>query len=404
MDIPWRRKRQLSERMAKARDAKVQRLEDEHEGDPTETSSSDLDESINMPRVEIASDDECIESEKFVPGEFYREWVNCQTKYTIKILALLLMDTFRERFGLTDVAAATEAGKVVGYSERSIRTWHTEFYENEGEFEETLKGKHTRAHFLDDENCRKKALAWLHNRVYDKTQPAMTATIFANWVNSTLLPNTNLPPGFPECIAPRTARRWLHNLGFSPQPSKKGLYFDGHEREDVVEYRRIFLNKILALQSTHLPPPTCTSGQTEELIGNNEFEKRLVMIYHDESSFHANEGQTWQWAEEDKQMLRPKSHGRGLMISDFIEEHGGYLQLAEEEHEIAKISMPNIPKKAREIFKFGAQGDGYWNNELFIKQVKIAMSIAEFKYPKDQNTLLFLLIKALGTALMRMMH
>jgi len=151
--------------MAKARDAKIQRLEDEHEEDPTETSSSDLDESIIMLRVEIASDDECIESEKFVPGEFYREWVNCQTKYTIKILALLLMDTFRERFGLTDVAAATEAGKVVGYSERSIRTWHTEFYENEDEFEVTLKGKHTRAHFEDDENCRKKALAWLHNRV-----------------------------------------------------------------------------------------------------------------------------------------------------------------------------------------------------------------------------------------------
>ena len=75
------------------------------------------------------------------------------------------------------------------------------------------------------------------------------------------------------------------------------------------------------------------------MVGNDQYEKRLVMIYHDESSFHANEGQSWQWAEEDKQMLRPKSQGRGLMISDFIEEHGGYLQLAPDEHEIAKVSI-----------------------------------------------------------------
>ena len=77
----------------------------------SETVSSDL---INMQRLEILSDDECMESEKFIPEEFYREWINCQTKYTIKILSLILMDTFREQFGLTDIAAATEAEKVVG--------------------------------------------------------------------------------------------------------------------------------------------------------------------------------------------------------------------------------------------------------------------------------------------------
>ena len=40
--------------------------------------------------------------------------------YTIKVMSLILMDTFRSRFGLTDVAAATEAGLVVGYSEKSV--------------------------------------------------------------------------------------------------------------------------------------------------------------------------------------------------------------------------------------------------------------------------------------------
>ena len=91
----------------------------------------------------------------------------------------------------------------------------------------------------------------------------------------------------------------------------------------MVEYRKIYLCKIDILHFTHLPPPICSTGQTEEMLGNESSEKRLVLIYHDELSFHANEGQSWQWAEEDKLIIRPKSQGRGLMISGFIDEHGG---------------------------------------------------------------------------------
>ena len=48
------------------------------------------------------------------------------------------------------------------------------------------------------------------------------------------------------------------------------------------------------------------------------------------------------------------------------------------------------------VFKFGSQGDGYWNNELFINQVKSAISIAEFKYHKEQNTIMFLFYQSSG--------
>ena len=390
---PWSRKRTLKENAAMARASRHQRLQEEVH---VASESDDFNESFSLPRVEVLSDDECEDTVEFIPQEFYKEWIRCQSKYTIKIMALILMDTFRTRFGLTDVAAATEAGLVVGYNERSIRDWRKEFYDNEGEFHESLKGKYHRPYVLDDENCQKKALTWLHERAYDKDQPCMTAYSFANWVNLDLLPNSHLPPGFPQSITVRTARKWLHKLGFSPKSSKKGLYFDGHERGDVVEYRKLYLRKLEILQSTHLPPPACFSGQTEESIGNVSSEKRLVLIYHDESVFHANDAQSWQWAEEDKITIRPKSQGRGLMISDFIEEHGGYLQLTTEEHEVAKLSEPNLPLKARVVFKFGSQGDGYWNNELFINQVKSAISIAEFKYPKEQNTIMFLFDQSSG--------
>ena len=48
------------------------------------------------------------------------------------MLSLILMDTFTARFELTDVAAASESGHIVGYSERSVCTWRKEFYEMKG--------------------------------------------------------------------------------------------------------------------------------------------------------------------------------------------------------------------------------------------------------------------------------
>ena len=57
---------------------------------------------------------------------------------------------------------------------------------------------------------------------------------------------------------------------------------------------------------------------------------------------------------------------------------------------MAKLSRPDLPTAARVFFKFGAQGDGYWNNEHFISQVNTAIKIAEFKYPATSNTIVFL--------------
>lgn len=397
----WKRKQRYSASVSAARAAKQRKLQ--VDSDAMSASSSvdvPLNESLVLPRVEPEIDEQVdSEDEEFSEStaqEFYKEWIECQPKYTIKMMAVVLMDTFRKRFGLTDVAAAKEAGLVVGFNEKTIRGWRNNFYECKGEFSDSAQGKHNRPYVLDDEDCRKKALVWLRDNAYKKGQPNLTAATFAAWVNEDLLPNSHLPPGFPRWITPRTARKWLHDLGFHPQSYKKGMYFDGHEREDVVEYRKIYLRKLEILQLSHLPPPSCANGETQEVLGNADAQKRLVLIYHDESSFHANESQSWQWAEEDKLALRPKSQGRGLMVSDFIDEHSGFLCLSSEEHELAKLSQPNLPQTARILFKFGAQGDGYWNNEHFISQVETAIKIAEFKYPPSDNTLVFLFDQSSG--------
>jgi len=63
-------------------------------------------------------------------------------------------------------------------------------------------------------------------------------------------------------------------------------------------------------------------------IGNPEAIKCLVLIFHNESIFHANESQSVMWAEEGKAPIQPKSLWRGVMVSNFITEHDGLLMLS----------------------------------------------------------------------------
>ena len=172
-------------------------------------------------------------------NEVYKEWISCQFKDNVKMMAIILMDTFIKRFGLTNVSAATEAGLVVGYNEKTIQKWHADFYAFKGEFSASAQGKHTRPYVLDDETCRKKALSWLRGSAYQKGQPNMTAATFGSWVNTDLLPNSHLPPGFPCSIFNHTmyCSEMVTQPWVSPMQYRKGLYFDGHEQEDVTEYR-----------------------------------------------------------------------------------------------------------------------------------------------------------------------
>ena len=110
--------------------------------------------------------------------------------------------------------------------------------------------------------------------------------------------------------------------------------------------------------------------------------RNAVLIFHDESTFHSNEDQGWMWAEEGKQPIRPKGLGRGIMVSDFVDEFNGLLELTEEEFERGKLVYPNLKKKARVLLKYGAESEGYWNSEKFIKQVEDVIKIVDIKYPK----------------------
>ena len=69
------------------------------------------------------------------------------------------------------------------------------------------------------------------------------------------------------------------------------------------------------------------------------------------------------------------------MVSDFIDEHSGYLHLMEEEYEHAKEKDSTIHKYARQLLEYGEVREGYWTSENFVTQLKEASKIAEAKYP-----------------------
>ncbi|RPB00565.1 hypothetical protein L873DRAFT_1788936 [Choiromyces venosus 120613-1] len=64
-------------------------------------------------------------------------------------------------------------------------------------------------------------------------------TIFS----STGLENDHPQGSLQRChgVVARTVRRWLRKLGFDWRDIKKGVYTDGHERDDVRKYRETFL-------------------------------------------------------------------------------------------------------------------------------------------------------------------
>ena len=91
-----------------------------------------------------------------------------------------------------------------------------------------------------------------------------------------------------KTISENTARAWLKHFGWEFRVGRKDVYYDGHERPDVIKYRKHFLNKIFELEKWMPKPLNDNIIVLEELILNVN-EKRHILITHDESTFYAND-------------------------------------------------------------------------------------------------------------------
>ena len=142
----------------------------------------------------------------------------------------------------------------------------------------------------------------------------------------------------------------MHELSFVVVTKKKGMFVDWHEHTNVVECQRKFLRRMASLgflNSDNAPTDDAKKALPTDITSPslNVIDK-IVFLFHDETTFQANEDQPTLWAPKGTKVIQPKSKGSGIMISDFICEQSGYLALNDEEYEQAKQHDPTIRKKA----------------------------------------------------------
>ena len=240
-----------------------------------------------------------------------------------KAWAISVMGTAMSTWANGIMEAAKYAAECTGFSVETIRRWATSFFLTEywAEPDSTTDDVLTeelaseRGHsptylssLIHNEEFKFEARTYMRMHACRKGEPNVTLAMFAKWVQE----------NYGVTIKEEVARRWLGALGFERIHHQKGVYFDRHDREDVVKYRNEFLEKMVELDRKSL---TC-DGTTPQL---DRGEKPFIRVVHDESTYHANSDQTYFWGDKETNVLHQKSLGASIMVSDFIEEVNGFL-------------------------------------------------------------------------------
>ena len=213
-----------------------------------------------------------------------------------------------------------------------------------------------------------------------------------------LLPSTLSTGIIEKAISQCTASTWLRSLGYKYREVRKGVYRDGHERPDVISYRQnTFLPKLKELEHRMVQWEEDSQGQLQirypdpELLGPNE--KPLILITYDESTFDSNDGRHHLWGHNGNTILRKKSRGQGIMISDFLFP-GGRLQAPEW---LPTGDLPNYGEKEgqrislyNETMKLEYGKGKWWEGDDLVEQViSLAIPIFESAFPQCQALFLF---------------
>ncbi|KAK3825076.1 MAG: hypothetical protein J3Q66DRAFT_274006, partial [Benniella sp.] len=114
-------------------------------------------------------------------------------------------------------------------------------------------------------------------------------------------------------ISITTARRWLlKDLGWVMSTKKIGLYYDGHEREDVLGYREEFVKKMADIEKRMIRQKGVLPADAD-LDGK----RPLIFYTHDESTFQSNDGRRRVYHPVNRAPFFKKSRGVSVMVSEF---------------------------------------------------------------------------------------
>jgi len=236
------------------------------------------------------------------------------------------------------------------YRAKMIRYWAKHFRKF-GEFPLRTHGKYSKViSFILDEDVSMQCAAYIRS-LGRKERQQLTAKSFRNWINSNI-------PGIQ--ISESTGQRWLHHLGFNYKNVSNGIYVDGHEREDVVAYRKYFVSLMMGFKErmTQYDEEKVTPPQLER------DRKELVLVVHDECTFAAHDGKKFVWMQDGQPPLRPKGDGNCIMISQFLCPCHGVMTVTPER--AAQLNWDFT--STGEIIIPGKNRDGYWVKEDLIRQ------------------------------------
>jgi hypothetical protein len=251
------------------------------------------------------------------------------------------------------IAVSIGKGK---YQARLIRTWTQNFVIYRS-IPTSMRGKHQKIKsLLGDEDIFQMITEYLWSVGCD-----VTVDKFKEYIEQEVFPSVGIENK--KSISNTTVRAWLKHFGWTFRTGAKDIYYDGHERSDVLEYRQEFLAEMEQLEQW-MPKPSDDDIMILIEPNLNEGDKRHILVTHDESVFYANDGKKTFWGPIGHQPLRKKGTGLSLHVSDFLTEVDGRLKFEQDE---ACVTM-----------KPGVNRDGWWKTEDLIAQVIFSFIILLF--------------------------
>ena len=267
----------------------------------------------------------------------------------------------------------------MSHTGKLIRQW-TQFFIHNIELPVHNQGKFVKKKLLiHDEDVQR----LLREFIRTEKDVSLTNRKLAHWVNQYL--HAKLGLDFPLTISDRTAQRWLNILGLRFGKFMKGLYNDGHERDDIMRYRIGFLERMSSYEKrmiTYIGDFMETSISPE--VADNE--KTLILVTHDESCFGSNDGRRFCWIDENNRQIRPKGNGQSVMVSAFLCECHGILKLTKE----LATQHPDVIADSTVFLKPGVNAEGYWKNSDLVSQVREkALPIFKLLHPNCDGLFMF---------------
>lgn len=174
-----------------------------------------------------------------------------------------------------------------------------------------------------------------------------------------------------------TAQQWMKKLDYRwTKTSLKGQYVDGHKHEDIVAY----------CQNVFLPGIWCVcdhtrdwnwEGQANQLLPLPN-EQHVVVWYHDESTFYANDQQKSGWVHSSKTAVPyAKGEGPSQMVADMVSADYEWLHSLDGNEE------------AQVFFKGGKNQEGYFTNDEILEQATKVIDILDKHYAAEDHVLVF---------------